>query len=247
MAYISKFKGSEIDQILTDVRNSIKPDLSKSIIDINKIGKELSELSAEVEEINEKINNLPQDASMTAITYADLVSLRDNGGLVAGAFYRVFDSPAGYSEGIVVHALTNDQLSEDAEAILVKGANVESFKIQHWEGEIIPAYHPDLSTQASVLPYRFMGNLVYEELIPCHDLFLEWYPHYEKPLILSCDLIGECYKMSCNATYEPEINELLLSPIQAEDIYRQINFEDMLFVRITYTKLEELSDGYYSY
>ena len=584
MAYISKFKGSEIDQILTDVRNSIKPDLSKSIIDINKIGKELSELSAEVEEINEKINNLPQDASMTAITYVDLVNLRDNGELVVGSYYRITDydttttqpntRSAAHPFDVIVLALSENTLAEEAYAIKSErdtdgyfaNSNLAAWELWYcldndttrfawadtengkgviyrmidewnndipydfknimyidmtkskisaeanyygnwWAGELIrkpsgdtlgryaweltkvsgpsssytwytddkaitsvdttfyeydgnefnisetlritnlsigqmqytfgnplspdsaisefvdytvtqvkclyntirvynldgqklnniifgsncysnnfgtncynisfgdnchdnsfgdncydntfyyscfsnnfgnscydntfgnscfsntfgdncfsntfgnnyhdntfgnncsyntfgdycnqntfgnncidntfgnncsyktfgdsctslsfsegtgtshiirgslytvdavsrnilPALHPDLSTQPSILPYRFMGNLVYEELIPCRDLFLEWYPCYEKPLILSCDLIGECYRMSCNATYDPLINELLLSPIQAEDIYRQINFEDMLFVRITYTKLEELSDGY---
>ena len=57
MAYISKFKGSEIDSILTDVRNSIKPGLSKSIIDINKIEEELTELSTKIENIS--INSIP--------------------------------------------------------------------------------------------------------------------------------------------------------------------------------------------
>lgn len=32
-------------------------------------------------------------------------------------------------------------------------------------GDYIPLRHPDLSTQPSILPYKFMGNYVYEQLI----------------------------------------------------------------------------------
>ena len=33
-------------------------------------------------------------------------------------------------------------------------------------GKLVPIKHPDLSTQPSILPYKFMGNYVYEQLIP---------------------------------------------------------------------------------
>ena len=32
-------------------------------------------------------------------------------------------------------------------------------------GQLVPVKHPDLSTQPSILPYKFMGNYVYEQLI----------------------------------------------------------------------------------
>ncbi len=33
-------------------------------------------------------------------------------------------------------------------------------------GQVVPVKHPDLSTQPSILPYKFMGRYVYEQLIP---------------------------------------------------------------------------------
>lgn len=33
-------------------------------------------------------------------------------------------------------------------------------------GKLVPIKHPDLSTQPSILPYKFMGQYVYEQLIP---------------------------------------------------------------------------------
>ena len=67
MAYISKFKGSEIDSILTDVRNSVKPDLttlknnlSKSVIDINT---EIEEINEGISSISDEISNIKKDVS----------------------------------------------------------------------------------------------------------------------------------------------------------------------------------------
>ena len=33
-------------------------------------------------------------------------------------------------------------------------------------GQLVPIKHPDLSTQPNILPYKFMGNYVYEQLMP---------------------------------------------------------------------------------
>ena len=33
-------------------------------------------------------------------------------------------------------------------------------------GQVVPIKHPDLSTQPSILPYKFMGQYVYEQLVP---------------------------------------------------------------------------------
>jgi hypothetical protein len=50
------------------------------------------------------------------------------------------------------------------------------------DGNHVPLRHPDISTQPSILPYRFMGNYVYEQLIPkssfnyigsSHDVYLK--------------------------------------------------------------------------
>ena len=70
---------------------------------------------------------IPQGASMTPITYADLVSLRDNGGLVAGSYYRITDyitttaqentQSAVHPFDIIVLALSENTLAEEAYAI----------------------------------------------------------------------------------------------------------------------------------
>lgn len=39
-------------------------------------------------------------------------------------------------------------------------------------GQLVPTKHPDLSTQPSILPYKFMGQYVYEILLPISDIDL---------------------------------------------------------------------------
>ena len=67
-------------------------------------------------------------------------------------------------------------------------------------GKLVPVKHPDLSTQPSILPYKFMGQYVYEQLvflgeydventkisteIPCQAISVS------NPLILRCDGFG---------------------------------------------------------
>ena len=115
---------------MVDDINSKKADQSELETltdDQAEIKSQLTELSAEVEEINEKIGNLPQGASMIPITYAELVELRDNGNLVAGSFYRITDyitttaqentQSAVHPFDIIVLALSENTLAEEAYAI----------------------------------------------------------------------------------------------------------------------------------
>ena len=86
-----------------------------------------TDVATEFNKLSEKVDNLPQGASMTAITYADLVSLRDNGGLVAGSFYCIIDyitttaqentQSAGHPFDVIVLALSENTLAEEAYAI----------------------------------------------------------------------------------------------------------------------------------
>ena len=95
--------------------------------DDTEIQNKLTELSSEVSEINEKIDNLPQGASMTPFTYAELRELRDNGSFVAGSFYRITDyittttqentQSAGHPFDVIVLALNENTLAEEAYAI----------------------------------------------------------------------------------------------------------------------------------
>lgn len=105
--------------------------------DDTKLRTELIELSAEVSEINQQINNLPQGASMTPITYADLVALRNKGELVAGSYYRITDyitttaqtntCSAMHPFDVIVLALSEDTLAEEAYAIQ-REFNIEDYK-----------------------------------------------------------------------------------------------------------------------
>ena len=86
-----------------------------------------TEIRQELDELSSKIDNLPQGASMTAITYADLVNLRDSGELVAGSFYRITDyetttaqentQSANHPFDVIVLALSENTLAEEAYAI----------------------------------------------------------------------------------------------------------------------------------
>ena len=87
----------------------------------------LAKLSLEIQQVSERVDNLPQGASMTPILYADLVNLRDNGSLVAGSFYRITDyitttaqentQSAGHPFDVIVLALSENTLAEEAYAI----------------------------------------------------------------------------------------------------------------------------------
>ena len=86
----------------------------------------LTELSAEVNEVAEKINNI-NPTPMVSVTYAELVALRDNGELVAGSYYRITDyitttaqentQSANHPFDVIVLALSENTIAEEAYAI----------------------------------------------------------------------------------------------------------------------------------
>ena len=71
--------------------------------------------------------DIRDNSKLTPIAYADLVSLRDNGNLVVGSFYRITDyitttaqentQSAGHPFDVIVLALSENTLSEEAYAI----------------------------------------------------------------------------------------------------------------------------------
>ena len=84
-------------------------------------------MQEKLDELSERVDNLPQGASMTPITYAELVKLRDSGSLVAGSFYRITDyitttaqentQSAEHPFDVIVLALSENTLAEEAYAI----------------------------------------------------------------------------------------------------------------------------------
>lgn len=100
-------------------------------------------------------------------------------------------------------------------------------------GKIIPSKHPDLSTQPSVLPYMCMDNNVFEYLIPYSNVnTLSCTLEYDKPLILSCDIIGVGIKINCDVVGYVD-NILTIEPS------KEISSEEPLYVKISYTSLEK--------
>ena len=69
-----------------------------------------------------------------------------------------------------IEALEKDKQNKikDLEEIR-KGAKLGATALQEYyndgSGEVVPVKHPDLSTQPSILPYKFAGNYVYEQMV----------------------------------------------------------------------------------
>lgn len=115
------------------IKNSndeIVPFYSGKVIDDNEAvtAQALSELNGRIYDIEESSVNLE---NMESITYSELKSKRDNGGLVPGKHYRITDyvtttaqestQSAGHQFDVVVLALDESTLSENAHAMLHDG------------------------------------------------------------------------------------------------------------------------------
>jgi hypothetical protein len=112
-------------------------------------------------------------------------------------------------------------------------------------GQVVPIKHPDLSTQASILPYKFMGQYVYEQLIPksmfsyngiidnVNDVLA-----INTPILLKCDLLGGA---TCSA--ECAVDGVMLN-INIQSVAQ--TWERTQFVRLVYTSMPEDS-SYYGY
>ena len=107
-------------ELTTIIRNLAEESERNSEI----IEESINELNREVEDIETAIGDMK---SMVSIEYDDLVKLRNNSELVPGAWYRIIDyttttvqeetQSAGHDFDVIVLALDNKTLSEDAKAI----------------------------------------------------------------------------------------------------------------------------------
>ena len=115
---------------------------------------------------------------------------------------------------------------------------------------LVPIKHPDLSTQPNILPYKFMGNYVYEQLIPIDSLELRGgslaIPKslflYNNVLVLGCDFIGSgAYKSGTFYTGD-FANDIYLAEVSsssgAHDAYK--------YIKIVYTLMPEEGGYYYN-
>ena len=112
-------------------------------------------------------------------------------------------------------------------------------------GKLVPIKHPDLSTQPSILPYKFMGQYVYEQLIPAskYDTYLDVINlGTNNPILLSVVAIQKDGYTGNDARCMIEGNQIRFfmgnSPIS-----------DPIYYRIIYTSMPEEGDyyGYNSY
>ena len=134
-------------------------------------------------------------------------------------------------------------------------------------GQLVPIKHPDLSTQPSILPYKFMGNYVYEQLIPVAittDNINEGYitiPRIEADIILSANLyfkvifVDDVPSTSRYSTIACTVdrNELLSGTydfirFSSNGIYLSGGEIPSAYLRIVYTTMpEDSSYGYENY
>ena len=119
-------------------------------------------------------------------------------------------------------------------------------------GQLVPIKHPDLSTQPSILPYKFMGQYVYEQLIPKSAISLEIISPelfvINPDKIVFLDVVPA---INCKGTY----NDYALYYDEAGyHLMKNGNptssvEKGLLFLRVVYTSMPEDSDyyGYNSY
>lgn len=111
---------------------------------------------------------------------------------------------------------------------------------------LVPTKHPDLSTQPSILPYKFMGQYVYEQLIPINNVSTVPISllTVDNPIILECFYIGIGYVAPC------EVKVIMLG----EENYIKIEVRSSdapssngLYYKIVYTSMPKEGGDYYGY
>lgn len=124
-------------------------------------------------------------------------------------------------------------------------------------GQLVPIKHPDLSTQPSILPYKFMGQYVYEQLIPYNMVDTIPIHHIDyageifaidNPMIISCNFIGDGICIHTDCVY-PDFtlpDQAMSFPEVRNNNTIIINQERIKFVKIVYTSMPEEGD-YYGY
>ena len=118
-------------------------------------------------------------------------------------------------------------------------------------GKLVPVKHPDLSTQPSILPYKFMGQYVYEQLIPKSQLYIQ--ADILSSIANIHNVIAVKEPIFLEACYIGNNGALRQSEIEVfEDEFgnKTYNFMKPLsnteYLRIVYTSMPE-EGGYYGY
>lgn len=111
--------------------DSLDKEMGKANDSITNITNEITSITSDIDNIHGALENIPSGGSYTEITWQELKNLRDNSQLSAGSLYRITDyqcttaqrdtRSAGNQFDIIVLALTNNTLSEQAWAALHEG------------------------------------------------------------------------------------------------------------------------------
>lgn len=123
---------------------------------------------------------------------------------------------------------------------------------------LVPIKHPDLSTQPSILPYKFMGQYVYEQLIPIiydevingpspntvpvnnKNLSVE----HSKIVLMEAQLIGRNSCISASTRWhDTELKYLVFTTNEGNDL---VDITDYDYIRLVYTSMPEEGGYYYN-
>ena len=139
--------------------------------------------------------------------------------------------------------MSNLEVNEDKTSITL---NDEYF--DDGRGQLVPIKHPDLSTQPSILPYKFIGQYVYEQLIPKSGLNIQ--PPAVAAILDIHKTIAVEKPIFLEAWFIATNGALKQAAIEKEDDDETYYFVSPLsnteYIRVVYTSMPE-EGGYYGY
>ena len=121
------------------------------------------------------------------------------------------------------------------------------------DSTVVPVRHPDLSTQPSVLPYRLMGQPVYEVLVPYKKGFgmgdytgpdevgfnISLPPGITNPILLGAEIVGSTYYKCSNISLREDGYVYGSSPFYGYPVGGEKN----LFYKLTYSSIPGGNSG----
>lgn len=118
--------------------------------------------------------------------------------------------------------------------------------------KVVPIKHPDISTQPSILPYKFMGQYVYEQLIPNPEggaLYIDTNDLIgTNQIILEAHLFGTFGYSACSVYRDVYNDNLNIFVISADHtVGGAPSHADYQYYRIVYTSTPEEGGDYYGY
>ena len=117
---------------------------------------------------------------------------------------------------------------------------------------LVPIKHPDLSTQPSILPYKFMGQYVYEQLIPISSLVQDGGAFFiPKDFFLSKEIfVFDCAFVGFGYFLRGEVTQVQISYLGdgymvrgSGGAYDAVRYK---YIKIVYTSIPEEGGYYYN-